>query len=216
VNREGRRVVLQARHLILAAPAYVSSALLAEFAPQAAKALREIPYAPVAVVYAFYPGRAAGDLNGFGFLVPEKEKRRILGCIWSSSLFPDRAPENTVALTTFVGGMRQPEWVELSDEELRRLVHEELKAILQLTGSPQSVHIYRWRRAIPQYVLGHDRRVEILRQTERDLPGLHFVGNYLEGVSVGDCVEVATKKAKALLDAAPAAIGEREQSAEVL
>ncbi|MDQ7066118.1 MAG: protoporphyrinogen oxidase [candidate division KSB1 bacterium] len=191
---------VQAREVVVASPAYVAASLVADFAPETSAALEAIPYAPVAVVFSLY-NRAdvRHPLNGFGFLVPQVERREILGCIWSSSLFPGRAPANTVALTTFIGGMRQPELMKKSDDGLLQLAHREVKDLLNVQGPPILQKVRRWPRAIPQYVQGHLERVRTIRQLEARQPGLYFTGNYLEGISVADCVETGWKTAQRML-----------------
>ncbi len=210
---------VQARRVVVACPAYTAAGLIADFAPEARRALESIPYAPIAIVFSLYNrSDVRHPLNGFGFLVPEKERRQILGCIWNSSLFPGRAPENAVALTTFIGGMRQPELLQKSDDGLLQLAHRELKAILGLQGPPVMQNIRRWSRAIPQYVHGHPERVDTLRRLERRLPGLYFTGNYLEGISVADCVDQGWQTAQRIVESTAqrsATMNSPEQKAEV-
>ena len=120
--------------------------------------------------------------------MPEVENRKILGTIWSSAIFPNRAPENGTALTTFVGGMRQPELVDLSNNELTDLVLKELNEIMALVGKPDVVKIKRWRKAIPQYKLGHQNRMDAIQTFEAEYPGIFISGNFRNGISVGDCI----------------------------
>ena len=118
---------LHARGLILAVPAYAAAPLVQTIAPAAAKALLTIQYPPVTVVYSGWRRGAIGHaLDGFGMLVPECERRNILGCIFSSSLFAERAGEDRVLLTTFVGGSRQPDLARLDDTSLREMVFRDL------------------------------------------------------------------------------------------
>lgn len=204
-ERGGRRDVLRAGRLVLATPAAHAAALIESLAPEAARALRRITYPPVSAVILGYRERALGrPLDGFGFLVPQKERRRILGTIWNSAIFPHRAPRGNVTLTTFVGGMRQPELARLRDEELIALVAEELREILRLREDPEFAYVSRWERAIPQYELGYGEILAALDRTERSIAGLYFCANYRGGIAVGDCVRNAHETARRILrDDAP-------------
>jgi oxygen-dependent protoporphyrinogen oxidase len=129
-------------------------------------------------------------LEGFGHLVAPGSGRRILGAIWSSSLFPGRAPEGRALYTVFLGGARDPAAVELADGALVDTASKDFAAV----GLPQSlepVRVTRYSGAIPQYDLGHGARMDTLAETERRSPGLSFIGSYRGGVSVGDVVRSA-------------------------
>ena len=131
----------------------------------------------------------AHALDGFGFLVPKKERRRILGTIFSSTLFGNRCPQGMVLLTTFVGGMRQPELAQQGEPAIAALVQDELQSLLGVRAPPQRIWVNRWERAIPQYTIGHLERVSAIEDTERALPGLFFGANYRGGISVADCIK---------------------------
>ncbi|MEO8302940.1 MAG: protoporphyrinogen oxidase [Betaproteobacteria bacterium] len=182
----------RARAVVLAVPAREAALLVRELAPAATRALAAIEYAHVASVASAY--RRADVLHalaGFGFLVPKREERRILGSLFSSSMFEGRAPEATVLFTTFVGGLRNPDLPSRSDEELGDIVRDELAALVGANGDPLWTAITRWTNAIPQYNLGHRERMSPIGDAERALPGLHFCANYRGGVSVGDCIKSA-------------------------
>ncbi len=185
----GASLTVTCNAVVLTTPAYVSAQLLSPFQASPATALNGIKYPPVAVVFlGFKKAAKCRPLDGFGFLVPEVEQRKILGTIWSSVIFPDRAPDGGVALTTFVGGMRQPEIAGLEDDELLAVVLQELKDIMQLAGVPDVVKIKRWPKAIPQYEIGHAARIAAIEDFERQTPGLFVAGNFRSGISVGDCI----------------------------
>ncbi len=183
---------VRGRVVILSTPAYIASEILRQYSKETAQRLDSIPYSPVVSLFLGIRREDVGiPLDGFGLLVPSKEQRRILGCLWSSSLFPARAPEGMVALTAFVGGARQPELTELSDERLCDLVLSELKNCMQLSGKLVYWNVTRWKRAIPQYELGHLQIIESLQRFEQNNPGLFLCSNYKGGISVGDCVKNA-------------------------
>lgn len=132
-------------------------------------------------------------MDGFGFLIPKVEHRKILGTIWSSVLFQNRALKGSVALTTFVGGTRQPELVSLNDDELTKIVLEDLQHLMQVTGKPIYSKIIRWEKAVPQYNLGYQKVAAALEKFEHKFKGTFFCSNYRRGIAVGDCVMSARK-----------------------
>jgi oxygen-dependent protoporphyrinogen oxidase len=149
----------------------------------------EIRHPPVAsVVLGFRREDVAHPLDGFGMLIPKIEGFKILGTIFSSSLFPNRAPENCVALTTYVGGERQPELASLPAEKLIDLVCEDLRVLLGVKGKPVFTHHHFWPRAIPQYNVGYGRFKNLLDEIESKSPGLFFAGSFRDGVSLGDSI----------------------------
>jgi len=195
----GGIVTRVARNVVLAVPAYAAAPLLAPFATAAARALEAIPYAPVAVAASAYRREDVGHaLNGFGVLVPKVEHRSILGTLFSSSMFEHRAPAGRVLLTTFLGGMRQPDLPHRTDSEIAAIVADELAALLQ-ARAPLWTEVVRWQRAIPQYNQGHLERIEQIEAARDTSPGLHFCANWLRGVAVGDCIKNARATADAIL-----------------
>jgi len=184
---------IQARRVVLATPAREAALLVASFAPVAAAALRAIPHPPLVVLHLAWPIDAfSSPPRGFGHLVVPQPERRVLGAIYSSSLFPDRAPVGRFLTTVFLGGTRDPAAVDLSGPELAAIAEHDL-AVLHPSSPFEIVRITRYARALPQYDLDHTSRIEALQHTERDWPGLSFLGNYRGGVSVGDVVANATR-----------------------
>ena len=188
---------LHARAVILAVPAGQAAALVREFAPSSASALSAVPYAPVVSVASVYRrGDVAHPLDGFGFLAPRVEQRRILGTLFSSSMFEGRARQDEVLLTTFIGGQREPALPSLPDIDIVKLVNEELRALLDARSPPLSAAVTRWPQAIPQYTIGHLERVREAVKAESALPGLFLCASYRGGVAVGDCIESAFRTAE--------------------
>jgi oxygen-dependent protoporphyrinogen oxidase len=203
-EQDGRMGTITASAVVLATPAAGAAALVEPHAPGAAQALAGIEYPPVASVASVYArADVAHPLDGFGFLVPQKEGRRILGTIFSSTLFEQRTGSDRVLLTTFVGGMRQPEVARLEEAEIAAIVEAELAALLGARAGPRSIAVTRWERAIPQYAPGHSQRMAALEAAEAALPGLYFCANYRGGISVGDCV----KSAHAMAERVDASLG---------
>jgi len=196
-ERAGSFFQITGNHLIIASPAKATAALVAPFAAELSHLLEEIYYPPIAIVcLAYDQTKINTPLDGFGFLVPPSERLNILGCVWNSSLFAGRAPKGKALITVFIGGARNPQVVQLGDAELVTLVHTDLQNILGITAEPQTVAITRWERAIPQYNLGHRDRVQRIEALLAETPGLRLVGNYLHGVSTGDCIKEADRVAK--------------------
>jgi oxygen-dependent protoporphyrinogen oxidase len=183
---------LAADHLVMATPTDVAGRLLSELNAELMRLLGGIEYAPVAVVSLGYRREDVGhSLNGFGFLVPRSSGLRVLGTVWNSSLFSGRAPEGFVLLTSFVGGTTDPGAATLSNEALVSLVHGEIRDLLRLTAAPGSSNVQIYRRALPQYNLGHATRLAAIENLRAATGNLHFVGNYLRGPAIGTCVEQA-------------------------
>jgi oxygen-dependent protoporphyrinogen oxidase len=183
---------VEAAQVVLAVPADAAARLLEEATSGASLALAEVPYAAVAVVSLGMRREDIGHpLDGFGFLAPRKEGMRTLGCLFPSEIFPGRAPEGHVALAAFGGGRIDPAFAELDDDQIVKTVLDDLRGPLSLRGEPAFRLVRRWPRAIPQYELGHGRFVERAREIEWSLPGLRISGNFLQGISVPDCIRNA-------------------------
>lgn len=151
--------------------------------------LSSIVHPPVAVLsLGFRREHITHPLDGFGFLTPEVERRRVLGVIFSSTLFPDRAPEGRVLLTAFVGGTRDPDLVQADPHTLTARVLDDLRGLLGTRGEPTFRAVQLWPKAIPQYVLGYGRFKDIADHMERSNPGLVLAGTYRDGVSLGDAI----------------------------
>ncbi len=152
-------------------------------------ALAEIEYPPVtSVVLGFRRADVRHPCEGFGMLIPDSEGFRILGTIFSSALFPNRAPAGHLTLTTYVGGARHPEIAAMEDDALRELVVRELDRLLGVSGAPVYSRITRWRRAIPQYTLGYERHKNLLDRLEAAAPGFFVAGNFRNGVALSDSI----------------------------
>lgn len=149
----------------------------------------EIRYPPVAsVVLGFRREDVAHSCEGFGMLIPKVEGFRILGTIFSSSLFPNRAPAGHLTLTSYVGGERQPELATLSPDELVGIACDDLRVLLGVRGRPVFRHTALYPKAIPQYNLGYGRYRELMNAIENQAAGFFLAGHYREGVSLGDSI----------------------------
>ncbi|WP_025324342.1 protoporphyrinogen oxidase [Deferrisoma camini] len=179
---------VEADAVVLAVPAYDGARLLGPLDDRLADLLHAVPYVPAAVVCTGYPREGVPHpLDGFGFLVPKSEGRRILGSLWSSSIFARRSPDGRVLLTQIVGGARNPELVGLDDAGLVAVVREELRITLGIEAEPEFVWIRRWDKAIPQYVVGHGDRLQEIEERVASLGGVFLAGNAFYGIGVNDC-----------------------------
>ncbi len=149
----------------------------------------EIRYPPVAsVVLGFRREDVAHPCAGFGMLIPKIAGFKSLGTLFSSSLFPNRAPAGHLALTTYVGGERYPELASLPEEKLVALVCEDLRGLLGVRGQPTFQHCVFYPKAIPQYNVGYGRFKDLMTQTEAKAPGFFLAGHYRDGVSLSDSI----------------------------
>jgi oxygen-dependent protoporphyrinogen oxidase len=160
--------------------------------------LEGITYAPIAVVHLGYAPGSTPPPDGFGFLVPSLEKRRLLGAIHASTVFPFRAPGGRVLYTCMVGGARRPDLVSLDEEALIILAREELKDLAGVTASPSFTEVIRWPRGIPQYNVGHQERVSAIDAALGRLPRVHLAGNAYKGIGLNDCIRNALALGDAL------------------
>jgi protoporphyrinogen/coproporphyrinogen III oxidase len=160
------------------------------------QAFSEIRHPPVAsMVLGFRREDVTHSCDGFGMLIPKAEGFNILGTIFSSSLFLNRAPLGHVLLTTYIGGERQPELASLSADELVKLVCEDLRLLLGVKGKPVFTYHHFWPRAIPQYNIGYGKFKELMNTIETKARGLFLAGHFRDGISVGDCIESGGKVA---------------------
>ena len=188
--------------LVLAAPAHAQERLLRDLSPPIAGELAAIPYPALAVVCMGFDRQRMGQgLDGFGFLVPSREGRSILGTVVDSNVFPNRAPAGKSLLRTMVGGARSPELAEQPEQRLLDSVLGELKEMLDLRAEPEFVSLYRHARAIPQYLVGHAARLARIDEELNRFPRLILTGNAYRGVSLNDCVLNAGKTAERVLSA---------------
>ncbi|NTX39631.1 protoporphyrinogen oxidase [Myxococcus sp. CA033] len=203
VSEQGRRAELDASEVVLAAPAYVTQGLLHPLDAELAARVGGIEYAPIAVVHLGFDAGTTPAPDGFGFLVPPAEGRRLLGSIHASTVFPFRVEAGRVLYTCMVGGAKRPDLVGLDEPALVALAREELKALAGVTATPSLTQVYRWPRGIPQYTVGHLERMAAVDQGLGRWPGLHLAGNAYKGVGLNDCIRNGLQLADALLAASP-------------
>jgi oxygen-dependent protoporphyrinogen oxidase len=189
-------------HVVVATPAYVAGTLLRESNARLASTLEQIPYSSsVTVALGYDASQFAREPEGFGFLVPWSEKKRMRACTYVHNKFPHRAPADKRLLRVFLGGTRDKEVLSLADAEILATVTRELKEIIGLDAQPRFSRIYRWDRAMAQYSVGHLERVAEIERLRRELPGLSLAGNAYKGIGVPDCVHTGMDAAADVLGA---------------
>jgi len=192
---------LEAELVVSAAPAYAAAAMLDGLDSGAAELLRQIPYATMNVVcFGYQSDKITHDLNGFGYLNAKSEGCNTLGTLWDSSIFPHRAPEGQVLLRSMMGGGTNPGAIDLSEDEVKARTMDDLKQIMGIAAEPDFVRIFRHRKAIPQYVVGHARRLRELDQRMERHPGLLLTGNAFGGVGLNDCVNSSNLVAERIVE----------------
>jgi len=186
--------------LILATPAYVSAGLTADVCAPLAALLNQIRYVSTATVSLGFREEEVGDaLNGFGFVVPRRERKNISACTFTSIKFNQRAPQGHVLLRCFLGGPRHEEQVEWDDADLVMAARDDLQRLTGLDCAPVLKRVYRWRKANPQYDVGHPQHVQAVHAACQDVPGLAVAGGALEGVGIPDCISQGEKAAEKVL-----------------
>lgn len=184
--------------VVLAAPASALAQLaVGTLGERPLASLDSIPQPPVSSLFLGYRReQVSHPLDGFGGLVPSIENRQVLGILFSSTLYPGRAPEGHVALTVFIGGMRQPDLARLPVDQILARINPDLRDLVGAEGPPVFMRHAFWPRAIPQYVLGYERWQEVMAGLEKQHAGLFIGGNARDGISVPDCIKGGQKLAE--------------------
>jgi oxygen-dependent protoporphyrinogen oxidase len=193
---------IRARSLVLAVPGPPAARLLADLDGAAAEAIGAISYAPVASVsLSVASGATRVPIRGFGYLVPRGEGHALLGCLFPSQLFPDRAPHDRALVTLLAGGVREPKALDWDDDALVAGLVRELDRVLGLREAPRRLAITRWRHAVPQPGRDHVRRIASVRARLAHLPRLALAGAHLDGVAFGEALASGVRAARAMEEA---------------
>jgi oxygen-dependent protoporphyrinogen oxidase len=187
-------------YIILAVPSYISGGLLNEVSPDAAGLLMEIPYSNLAVVCQGYKISDIGQsLDGFGFLAPHNQNLEILGSIWTSVIFPEQAPDGYALFRTMLGGAKNNDIIELGNERLAELTHNQLSQILGIKEKPSFEKVIIWRKAIPQYIIGHSERLGRIEANLRQHGNIYLAGNAYTGIGLNDAIKRSSMIVSAIL-----------------
>jgi len=176
--------------VLVAVPAAMAAAMLADVDADLAHALHEIPHVSTATVSAAFPLPAIPHpLDGFGYLVPRQEGRSVLASTWSSVKFPHRAPADHALLRAFIGRAGDDDMVAAPEQDLLDMARHEWRTTLDISAIPTLASVYRWPRGMPQYTLGHADRLAIIHARLQATPGLFLAGNGYRGVGIPDCIQ---------------------------
>lgn len=191
---------MDAAALIVATPTHVTAKILRDLDPPLAEKLAEVTYHSSLTVSLGFPQRGfPHSLDGFGFVVPRKQGKRLIACTWVSTKFPFRCAPEQVLLRCFLGGARDPAIVGEGDSRIFEIVRQELAEIMGIRSEPSLCRIYRWEKCMPQYSTGHPRRVEQIASLAGQVPGLFLAGNGYRGIGIPDCIHSASLAASSAL-----------------
>ncbi len=183
---------LSAENLVLACPARVSGRLLENSIPKLAAILKTIPYSSAILVTLLYKAdEFTPPLNGFGFLVPKRERRTVAAATWINSKFPSRIAAGWIAIRAFIVGADANRLLVAGDAELVELVKDDLGQWMGIESIPEKSVVYRWPESMPQYVVGHKVLTDRVGKMLLDHPGLHLIGNAFDGIGIPDCIRLA-------------------------
>jgi len=187
---------LETDRLVVACEAHSASALLPGVDARLAELLGTVPYSSsMTVALGFDAAGFQPPPNGHGFLVPKKERRRLLGCTWVGTKFPYRVPEDKIVARCFLGGMEDAGVLAESDDAIVATVTSELREIAGVTATPRFARVFRWRRSMAQYPVGHPQRLAEMEERTRSIPGLSLAGNAYQGIGIPDCIRMGRQAA---------------------
>tara|TARA_B100000686_G_scaffold351303_1_gene449637 strand:- start:1622 stop:3058 length:1437 start_codon:yes stop_codon:yes gene_type:complete len=187
--------------VILAPPAHTTSKLIAGLIPKAAESLNNIVYvSTAAVTLAYRKDKFKHPLNGFGFLSPKSEGTNIMACTWTSTKFPQRAPDNYVLLRCYIGGALREELAEQDKESLEEMTKADLKSIMEIDSEPDFVRVFVNRKANVQYHVGHCDRIAQIEKQLKPFPGIYLAGSAYKGIGIPDCISSGTAAAESALN----------------
>jgi protoporphyrinogen/coproporphyrinogen III oxidase len=186
--------------VIIATPTHAASAVLQAADENLARDLGDIRYSSSVTVTLGYDEKVRASLPpGFGFLVPRSAGRRMLAATFVHNKFPHRAPEDRAIVRGFLGGARDEQILQSSEEEILQIVRRELREIIGLQAEPLFARVYKWKSAMAQYSVGHLERLQRIESLRQKLPGLALAGNGYSGIGVPDCVRSGAEAAGKIL-----------------
>jgi protoporphyrinogen/coproporphyrinogen III oxidase len=186
---------LEASSVVLACQAYEAGALVGSIDPQLAGLLDSVPYnSSVTVALGYRKSDFDGPTDGFGFLIPKSERRRLVACTWVGTKFAHRVPDDKVMLRCFLGG--EP---EETDDQLVHVILGELRDIMGVTAAPIFTRVSRWPRSMAQYTVGHRQRIDQIEARLGSIPGLYLAGNAYSGIGVPDCARTGKQAAEKIM-----------------
>jgi len=192
---------LEADAVILASPANISANLLESISGKLSELLKKIKYVSTAAVTVAYKKEGFSHaLDGFGFVVPKAEKRKIMACTWTSSKFPERVPEGHVLIRCFIGGALCEDLAEQSEKDLEDMVKIELKEMMGITETPLFCRVFKNQKANVQYQVNHGELIDQVNEQLASLPGMYLSGSAYTGIGIPDCVLNGTRAAESVIE----------------
>src|SRR5208282_2033458 len=186
--------------VIIATPTHAAAAVLQAADENLSRELGEIQYSSSVTVTLGYDEKVRRSLPpGFGFLVPRSEGRRMLAATFVHNKFPHRAPENRALVRCFLGGARNEQILQASEEEILEIVRHELRQIIALNAEPLFARVYKWKSAMAQYSVGHLERLQRIEALRQKLPSQALAGNGYNGIGVPYCVRSGSEAASKIL-----------------
>ncbi len=183
---------IEADHLVLATPAGAAAKLLQPLNGNLAELLQAVPYtSSVTLSLGYRKDTFDHPLNGFGFLVPKRERKLMAACTWVGNKFSYRVPDAMVLLRCFMGGDALKE----TDDSLVEAARAELRRIMGIQAVPVFHSIARWPNSMAQYTVGHEKRLQQIEFIVKDTPGLHLAGNAYRGIGLPDCIKAGKEAA---------------------
>lgn len=199
--KDGKEKFIKADAVLSTLPSYIATPIFSDMDGKLSNHLEAIYYPPVMVLYLVYDKKVVGQqLDGFGFLIPEKEKKSFLGALWSSVIFEDRKSDTHATFTLFIGGARSPQLFDLDKNLLFEKVLNEFQTIMKINNQPVYMSERFWHKAIPQYNIGYIEHERYFEQFENYNKGIILSGNYRGGISVGDCIKNSKVVAEKVLN----------------
>lgn len=191
---------IEARAVVLATPSYITAEIVRDMDRSLAADLASIPYVSTATVsLAYHRKDVLHPLDGFGFVIPRMERRKIMASTWSSMKFSHRAPEDKLLIRCFVGGAQNEHLAVLNETEIVSLVQEELRDIMGIEAKPLFTKVYRWEKSMPQYTIGHGAKLKRIEAQLDTHPGLFLAGSAYQGIGISDCIKSGEEAATRLL-----------------
>jgi oxygen-dependent protoporphyrinogen oxidase len=187
--------------VVVAATAPAAADMLTGLDKELAAGLADIDYSPIAVV-GFGYRHLDHTLDGFGLLTTTAARLPILGVLWDSSIFPDRAPEGARSLRVMIGGQRNPDLVRQDEAGLIATAREGIRLTMGVDAEPDVSFVQRWERGIPNYPVGHLQAMEGLFAAAAHYPGLHLNSNAYRGIAMNDCVRNSRELAERMCSSA--------------
>ncbi len=195
------RAVFEGDGMICTLPADAAAAALTTMDPELAAELRAIPFSSTATInLAYRRSDIAHPLDGYGFVVPHVERRKIMACTFSSVKYAGRAPEEIALLRCFAGGALQEDLLDQPDKSVEAQVREDLEALLGLSGAPTLCRTTRYADSMPQYNVGHLERVDRIEARLRQFPTLVLAGKSYRGVGIADCIHGGETAAEGIVE----------------